>query len=191
MSAGLVVDAHLMRCPGCRDSVALLTDTAGAVLSGLPDARLQPQALPSALERLDASPPAAVEPPSPAIHEVELPPLADAFGFRRWRWVAPGIRLAESHAPSEEGWKTFLLKVAPGRSLPTHGHDGGELVCVLQGGFTDGERWFSKGDFAEAEGADTHRLTAARDEVCICIVSTQAPLKWCGWTRWLQPFIGV
>lgn len=191
LAPGLTVAAHTELCSACRRTSGILEDMAGQALAGLPEVPLSPDALQSVLARLRTE----VRSPAPRARiermDVDVPTAAAAIGFENWRWLAPGINVADSKAASEEGWRTFLLRVRPGGALPAHGHDGDELVCVLQGGFTDGERWFWEGDFAEARGDEPHRLIAADGQPCICLVSTQAPLKWRGWTRFLQPFIRI
>lgn len=191
LAPGLTVAAHAELCPLCRRTAGLLEDVAGQALAGLPEAKLSPDALQEALSRIRSE----VRDPQPRARlermDVDVPTAAAAVGFESWRWVAPGIHVAKSKARADEGWRTFLLRVRPGGALPAHGHQGDELVCVLQGGFTDGDHWFWEGDFAEASGAEPHRLIAAEGAPCICIVSTQAPLRWRGWTRLLQPLIRI
>ena len=185
--AAQVVEAHVDRCPECRRLAKTLTDVAGAALLGLDETPVARGLLADTLSKIES-----MAAPGGASGSAPDPTASNpTSGFRKWRWVGPGVRLAESAAPPVEGWRGFLLKVEPGRSLPAHGHEGEELTCVLQGGFTDGERSFGKGDFAEAAGSSPHTLTAAMGEPCLCILAIRAPLKWCGAARWFQPIIGL
>ena len=61
-------------------------------------------------------------------------------------------------APHTGGDNLILLKIAPGKSMPVHSHQGAELTQILKGAYDDELGHFAPGDIAD--GSDI-RLVAA------------------------------
>ncbi len=96
---------------------------------------------------------------------------------------------ARSSGPPERAW---LVRVAPGQSLPDHGHRGWEATCVLAGGFTDVTGAYGPGDVAETDGTVMHQPVAGRREACICLIAWEGRLRMRGLlARLVQPLMGV
>jgi len=208
----LLVATHLSLCPTCRQAVAdaealggvLLDDTSVAPMSvGARDAlldRLVETESPSEAQAGQARPPVTRRrpPSSPARRHgggVDLPgPLRDYvsdLSAARWQWVGSGVRQLDlMHRP--RGRDTArLLKIAPGRVLPHHGHGGLELTLVLQGSFTDEQGRFTRGDLAEIDADDSHQPIADSGEPCVCLIGTDAPLRFSGLVpRFVAPMLG-
>jgi putative transcriptional regulator len=109
-----------------------------------------------------------------------------------WRWLAPGVRRIRILSALHPGGSLDLLRISPGQSLPVHGHNGLEITCVLAGGFTDRIGEFGPGDVAETDSVEEHQPVADRDAECVCLVSSNGPLRMRGLLpRLLQPLIGV
>ena len=113
--------------------------------------------------------------------------LAGDFDSIRWQPMAPGIRQAAVGTPGAR-----LLRIAPGTSMPMHGHTGSELTLVLRGSYCDEIGRFRSGDIADLDPAVEHQPIADTDQPCICLIASDAPLKFRGFIpRMLQPFFGL
>lgn len=188
----LVVASHLAACRQCRGEVAMAEVVGGALLEDLPKAELTADALSRALaaiERPSPSPPVA--PCASRLDWIEVPPeVSEAFRLRR-RWAAPGVWVAPV-ANGSGRRKAYLLRVAPGMSVPRHTHNGSEIVCVLKGAYVDRGVTHGPGDFAENDDDVDHRPRATADEECVCLICADAPLiarDWVG--RLFQPFVRI
>ncbi|MSP29625.1 MAG: anti-sigma factor [Acetobacteraceae bacterium] len=197
LSAGsaLVVATHLAVCPHCRAVTRMGEGVGGVLLLEEAPANMAPDALDRALARLDM--PATTPRPASAVPELGpgLPmprPLHDVV-HGPWRWVAPGIsRIRLDLAGAIPGERVYLLRVAPGSTLPEHGHRGQELTCVLAGRFRDSTGTYAQGDVAEMDAGHEHQPIAEPGEACISLIVTQGRLRMHGLlARVLQPLLGV
>ena len=85
-----------------------------------------------------------------------------------------------------------LLRIPTGKPVPTHSHGGLELTLVLCGAFSDETGHYGRGDFQEADETLEHQPHAVAGEDCICLVVTDAPLRFSSLAaRMVQPFIGI
>ena len=192
----VVIAAHVGVCPACRDAVRVCEAVGGQLLATLQGADLAADALPRALARLDSpTPPAPAAPQAPPAMPSSMgftPPHAlSPYRLGRWHWVSPGIHhsLVLSRRAGRAG--LHLLRSAPGTALPEHGHQGNELAYILTGSYTDETGRYRAGDFAEMDSDDEHKPVADRGEGCICLIATDAPLRFRGLLpRLLQPALG-
>jgi putative transcriptional regulator len=180
----LVVASHLALCPDCRTQVADGEVIGGALLDDLAPAPLAAGVRERVLLKLDGAAPIRVEPPRPQISSDPLVPepfsryLQGGAASFKWRLLGPGLRQFEI-LPHERlgGGNLRMLRIAPGKKLPRHGHSGTELTLVLRGSFTDELGRFSAGDVAETDTDIVHEPASDRGEDCICIIATEVPLK--------------
>ena len=96
-----------------------------------------------------------------------------------WRWLGPGVW--DHPLPLTGAGKLRLLKVAPGRGVPEHGHGGAELTLVLRGSFHDETGRYARGDVADLDETIEHQPVAdpgASD--CICLVASETPERFRG-----------
>jgi putative transcriptional regulator len=194
--AALLVATHLALCPLCRRALAELEAVGGTLLEALPPEPVADDSLASVLARIDrpAPPPNPVAAATPPAAELVLPqPLRDYVGSLdkvAWRHFGP---LSEARLlPGFDKLTTRLLRVRPGTALPHHTHGGTELTLVLQGGFSDVTGHYLRGDVCDADSGVDHRPVADPDEVCMCLVVTDAPLRLTGRLgRLLNPFIRI
>ena len=190
-----LVASHLALSPGSRRFVAALEDFCAQEMAAAPpaaapaksrdfkgrDARL---AAIFAQEAAPAAPPFA--------DDVFPAPLRALIGLAAekvpWRIVLPGIR--EHRLPSGGGGEAKLYRIAAGRRLPAHTHEGSEITLVLRGAFSDSTGHFSRGDIAIADADLDHHPTADAGEDCICFAVTDAPLRLTGPVgRWINPLL--
>jgi len=197
----LVVAAHLTYCPDCRDIVAEAEAMGGALLDDSPPARMGGDALAAVLARLttaEAAAPPRREAPRGAASGggLRLPaPVLDYVGgdpaHARWQWVGPGIRQLDLVANGRTRDAARLLRLSPGRVMPHHSHTGLELTVVLHGAYTDEQGRFARGDMAELDGAVEHQPIAEAGDECVCLVATDAPLRFHGLLpRMVAPMMG-
>ncbi|SMF90987.1 anti-ECFsigma factor, ChrR [Azospirillum oryzae] len=204
----LAVAVHLAHCPDCRATLAEVEALGGALLEDLPPAPLESLSLSATLDRLDreeapgnpckamrmrprCSRPAAPSPPAPSLPgplRAYVPSLEDLS----WQRLAPGVRRVELLPRTASGGAAQLLRIAPGTALPHHGHGGLELTVVLSGHFADELGRYGPGDLAEVDGDTNHQPIADSHRDCVCLIATDAPLRFTGLMgRLMQPFIGL
>ena len=195
LGRALVVAAHLPFCPRCRSAVRLGEAIGGALLADMPAAAMQPDVLTRTLARLDTpvSHAERLEEAATLADGIPLPPELRGLVRPKWRWLAPGIsRIAVNATASNDPREhVCLIRVAPGKSLPDHGHRGWEATCVLAGSFSDSTGEYGPGDVAETDGDVMHEPVAGPDEACICLIAWQGRLRMRGLlARLAQPLMG-
>ncbi len=125
-------------------------------------------------------------PPDHANERVDqLPrPIARHYGLDfetiPWRRLAPGIwhhKLALSSAAAGD---LRLLKIAPGRKMPDHGHAGAELTLVLDGVYSDTTGSYGPGDVQDLDEEMEHQPLADPEVGCICLIASERPARFKG-----------
>lgn len=184
----ILVATHACLCPSCRAVVADAEALGGVLLEDLEPQPLAPDALDRVLARLDAEevpdpappPPRADESPWPAPLRGYLGADPDAFA---WRPLAPGIDQVPVYpaAPPEGAWpaggQLGLVRLAPGAVAPRHTHAGIEATVILQGGFTDDNGTYERGDACLVDASVTHAPIGLPGAPCFCLVYLDAPLQ--------------
>jgi putative transcriptional regulator len=187
-AVSLLIATHLALCPACRRMTAAAEAIGGALLMDAPPVELGRDALTHVLSRLDDAPAVSVPPPTPVVTDGALPePLRSYVGKNpdklRWRRVTPGLWV---YPLLERGpTRVKLIRSAPGAGISMHTHRGTELTLVLQGGFTDDDGHYLRGDVQTATPAITHRLVTDPDGYCLNLTVVDAPLKF------VSPFVGT
>jgi putative transcriptional regulator len=182
-----VAAAHADMCPRCRREIAALERVGGALMTNLSPAALEGH------EPLQPMPIGARElRQSVAIQDGEIPrPVAhlvsDGLDAVSWRWLGPGVW--DRPLPLAGAGKLRLLRVAPGRDVPEHGHGGAELTLVLRGSFHDETGRYFRGDVADLDETIAHQPVTDGDSDCICLIASEKPERFRGLVaRLLQPF---
>ncbi len=196
---GRVVATHLHGCPGCRERVRQFEAVGGALLEAMSPVTVAPDALARALAAIDAGPaerPAtagrgtARSAPPLLPDGIVLPePLRDC-AMGPWRWAGFGVRASMLTLPEDPKASLMLLRVAPGRRLPEHGHSGLEFTQILSGSFSDAFGRYQPGDLTEM-GADVeHQPVVDREGPCICLTALEGGVLFTGPIgRLIQPFL--
>jgi putative transcriptional regulator len=189
----VVTAAHVERCPHCLARMRDFEAVGGALLEATEPALLAPEALARTLARIDACPPAD-RPTAPASRRSRaearfLASLPDGMTWPRslrgstptgWRWLGPGMRWSRVTLADDPAANVFLLRIAAGKSLPVHTHDGIELTQVLHGAFHDGRARFDAGDFDEADASIHHQPIVEAGGECICLASVEGRVAFDG-----------
>ncbi|MBP2228783.1 putative transcriptional regulator [Azospirillum agricola] len=197
----LAVALHLLHCLDCRAALAAVDAVGGALLEECPPDPLERLTLADTLARLDGAPAVAEAPPrrrrEPEGQAGEagvpgpLKPYIASLEGAPWRRLAPGVERVRL-LRGARGGATHLLRVTPGTAVPHHGHAGLELTVVLSGSFTDERGRYAAGDMAEADGDTRHRPVADPGAPCLCLLATNAPLRFTGLLgRLMRPFLGL
>lgn len=192
----VVVSAHLEMCPACRSWVADLMHAGGVLLGDLPPTDVDGGALARTLDRIDRGEGASGVREKPAVATPPdlpmLPAAARPYPIGRWQWMGPGVRWRPIRVPHNPGARVFLLKAAPGTTMPHHTHTGTELTLVLRGAFAHELGRFGPGDIDEADDSVEHQPVVSPGEECICLVAMEGRLRLLGWMgRIMQPFVRI
>lgn len=189
-----VVATHLASCAECRARLHEIEEIGGTMLETIDPVGLNEAALERAISRLEEQPEETAE-PQPA--EPSLPrPLGrlvtaplDAIA---WKSVAPGVAVHRLPTSKAARGSLTLLKIAPGKKIPEHGHGGMEITLVLTGSYRDALGRFGPGDVADLDEDVEHQPVVDSDEPCICLVATEAPTRFKSFFgRLFQPLVGI
>lgn len=185
----LLIETHLAMSSDSRRLHAQFEALGGALLDEIAPADVDPSAWNRALGALDAEASQAIERPARRATHPKLPegfalpaPLA-GVDIRQWRWIAPGVRSASIALPEEGASRAFLLEIAPGVTVPQHGHEGDEATCVLRGGFRDVDAHFGPGDVSLVDEQIEHGIVVDPGVACLCLIAMEGrtrPNSWFG-----------
>ncbi len=184
-----VIAAHITMCSRCRREIADLELLGGVLMQGLPTRghRLELPALPGKTARSEPVHAGSAEP---------LPhPLVASYGLQLatipWRRLGPGIWHYRLALKDSSRGDLRLLKIAPGRTLPDHGHGGSEITLVISGSYHDDTGAYRRGDIQDIDEQVEHQPIVDEDE-CVCLIASDNPARFKGWlARLAQPFIGM
>jgi putative transcriptional regulator len=193
----VVVAAHAALCPQCRSAIRTAEAIGGLMLDETDESAVSDTCRAATLASLDGVVRAARNPKA-AVVAGDLPtPLGrllsgTPLNALPWKSKAPGI--AKYGIPLAPGARSqlLLLRIAPGKFLPEHGHGGGELTLVLKGSYADHTGHYGTGDIADLDEDTEHAPRVDSDVECICLVATEAPTRFKSfWARLAQPFVGI
>lgn len=197
---GVVVASHLSLCPECRERYALAEATGGLLLTRTATPTNLDQSWQAVRARLDGAGDVAelvrpdVSRPRPRVATLPLP-LRQRIGgdLDAIRWQNMGGGGSQFRIPTRDGeTRMRLLRFEAGCAVPEHGHGGREMSLVLTGAFTDRGRTFVRGDVIELDDHDVHTPVATMDGECICLLVTDAPLRFRSWLiRLFAPIFGL
>lgn len=189
----LAVACHLAMCPQCRGHLELVEATGGALLEAMEPVDGPADSWSQIKSRVTDAP--AVRPDNRAVGSATLPePLRSYLGgdLESIRWRNLGNAKQVLIRTDDASTQVRLLCIAAGKPVPEHSHGGRELTVVLKGSFHDEVDNFGPGDIEDADGSLTHQPIAGKDEDCICLAVTDAPLKFRSrLVRMVQPFLGI
>lgn len=192
-SASIIVASHLACCNMCREKIRLAEQIGASLVVSMNAEALEPRAIDAALDRIEQEPEGVIAPkvhedrgvPGPLARHMEWP-LDDV----PWKKIAPGILIC--HLPLSENARgeLKLIRVAAGKKIPAHSHQGTETTLVLRGWFEDEHGRFGPGDISEMDDEGEHTPVVGGQEDCICVVATEGPLQFKSFVnRLVQPFV--
>lgn len=200
----VVVAAHLSICPECRDHLDLVYAMGATDLDHMEPLPVSEDELAFCDEIMltaqDEKPKTQFIPTAKHHHPLKtLPhPISEIISCHLseipWKKLVPGI----SHYPlqgyeNDDGKGALrLLKISPGTVMSEHSHTGQELTMILSGSYIDEVGRFAEGDIADLDDSLYHQPVADTDQDCICLIATDAPVRFKGlFSRLLQPLIGI
>lgn len=198
----LAVASHLSLCPECRRTLELAETIGGILFADMPDERMSLDALEHVLARIDqpSSEAAAgntqLSLDKRAIVSTTFPHVLSEYVGHDvddvpWKSIGNGAyqHLIET---ADKSARARLLRIKAGKPVPSHGHRGRELTLVLSGSYQDELSLFSAGDMEDVDEELVHKPIADTATDCICLVITDAPIKFKEWVpRLFQPMIGI
>ena len=107
----------------------------------------------------------SIEPPTELWDKISStldasPPIDFAVTIRasegQWEVVADGVRKKHLFVDHEEGYESFLLKLAPGACIPAHPHSMTEECLMLEGEVSIGDLRLSAGDYHVISAGTVH-----------------------------------
>ena len=175
----LIIAAHVSLCDDCRAVVESFDTLGGALLDGGDVAEMNAESLSRTLARIETAQPEARVAPKPGT----LPtPIRDYVGGDldaiKWRPIGMGVK--QAILKTSDAATARLLLIPAGAAIPDHSHKGTEMTLVLKGAYQDEEDRFARGDIEIADGEVSHTPVADTDQDCICLIVTEAPLRFKG-----------
>ncbi len=189
----LVVATHVSLSEDARARLTGFEAIGGAVLDRVGEAELAEDSLEATLARISGVEPE--ERSAPEQSEGIFPtPLQRVVGGDldavNWRSVGMGVKQAVLHSGKDGSAR--LLMIPAGQAMPVHGHRGLEMTLVLKGAYSDDDGRYARGDIEIADEEMHHTPIADAGEDCVCLIATDAPLKFDGLLpRIAQPFVGI
>ncbi len=186
------VSAHMNYCEQCRRTSGQLQDLGAVLFDALPGEPVGDAQLEAVLARLDDAPPLSYA-SSPsygnAMPAILQRLMSGDFSDLSWKKITSSLRISYLKT-GDPNFEFALYHIKAGGRIPEHGHRGSEMTLILEGGFSDADGSYHKGDFLLREASDVHAPTAVQSEDCICLAVLDAPLKFTGWKhRWMNPFL--
>jgi len=192
----VVAASHIAWCPACHAAVRRAESVGGELMLGLGATAVSADCKARTLNLLDRA--TLHRFPARAADHGEVPtPLARVLGGVSlrdlpWKRKVPGVALHHVPLLSSNGGKLVLMRIAPGKAMPEHGHGGEELTLVLSGAYRDEIGRFGPGDVADLDEEIEHRPVVEDGEDCYCAVAIEAPTRFKSLpARLMQPFIGI
>lgn len=186
----LVVATHLSMCDSCRAATQAYDAIGGAFLETDAQASMDEGALAETLALIGKSPSAAKP-----VAASDVPSPLGAYvggGLDDVKWRSFGMGVRQAVLSTSKSATARLLYIPAGAAVPDHGHRGTELTLVLQGAFRDATARFAVGDVEVANEDLNHTPVAEIGEDCICLATTDAPLRFNSWIpRMAQPFLRI
>lgn len=185
----VVVAAYLSLRPDADAWVRRLQSVGGRLLDDLEPEPMPDDALARVLARAEVDA-GEVLASTPLNDMPGLPEPLRRYALGPWRWIGPGMRTRDVHAPRDGDCRVILLEIGPGRETPKHTHGGVELTCVLTGAYATETDRFDVGDFEEADPQVLHQPRVVSKEACLCVVALDGQIRLDGLLgRLIQPFV--
>jgi putative transcriptional regulator len=188
----MALAAHVELNPKAATLYSKFNVLGGALLSDVEPAMVSDAGLASVLARLDREP---VEAAPLRRSSVGSTPVSlqryvgNDLDALAWKALTPSVH--EFVIPtSAAGYRVSLLRIAPGKAMPTHTHTGEEITVVLEGAYNDASGRFARGDIELADQSIEHKPLADAKVGCTCLAVLSAPLKVSGMMGWfVNPFL--
>ncbi len=190
----LAVATYLALNPAVARGYHALNAIGGSLIDAIDPEAVSDSSLQTALRRIDKVP---VHPKALTLAGIDTslvphplqPYIGRSWDTLHWKSVTAGV---EEYviATASRGWRTSLLRIAPGKAMPEHTHAGDEFTVVLDGAYVDEAGRFVRGSLEVADPDVTHKPIADSDRGCVCLAVLSAPVQLTGFIGWLvNPFL--
>jgi putative transcriptional regulator len=188
-----IVSAHLSMCPRCRSEVADLELLGSAIMLSAPGRSAE------AVLKLPAQPVDVATQNRQRVAQLNdrLPaPIASTYALSLdsipWKRLGPGVWHHRLALRQEGDGDLRLLRIAPGRQMPDHGHCGAELTLVIEGAYSDVTGEYRRGDIQDVDEGIEHQPIVDKDGECICLIASERPARFKSLVgRLTQPWTGM
>lgn len=198
----IVVSCHLETCSSCRSTFETMRAMGGASLENCETVDTEAGAFGRVLEKISAADAAngagQMQETVSVKADFENTPnalstyLDEDISQLKWKRMGPSVWQYPIQLSKDANSSLRLLRIAPGKSVPDHGHNGQEITMILSGAYKDEIGYFGPGDVADLDEHIEHQPFVASDEDCICLAATEAPTKFKGLAgKILQPIFGI
>lgn len=160
----LLVQRHIELSPQTAERLRDFTSFGGVLLAAQPPMPMTGGSLDRALARIGTQVLPEVDDDWPDLDRV------------RWRWAGPG-RVIAPITIEGSSMKSFVLRIAPGKSMLQHSHAGREWTLILQGTFRDDGGEYGRGAFLDEDQETVHTPISTGEVDCICLAVLSGPLK--------------
>jgi putative transcriptional regulator len=179
-------------CRRCQRIAGQLTELGASLFTALEPVPVGDNLLNAVLARLDEEKPLAYANKKDSANST--PAILQRLmrgDFSDLNWNNIGSTLRISYLKTGDPDHEFALyHIRAGGRIPEHTHRGTEMTLILEGGFSDANGSYHKGDFLVRRPGDVHAPTALQSEDCICLAVLDAPLRFTDWKfRWMNPFL--
>ena len=108
-------------------------------------------------------------------------PIAATYGLSLdsipWKRLGPGVWHHRLALRQEGDGDLRLLRIAPGRKMPDHGHGGAELTLVIEGSYSDVTGKYRRGDIQDVDEGIEHQPIVDKDGECVCLIASEHPAR--------------
>ena len=195
-----LIACHLTLCPLCRTRAAMADDLGGVTLDSQESTPMSASVddILALDARIDASHPSnESDAISSELSKRGVPRplgrlLPTPIDELPWKSFGPGLKQFNLGNQSRKDGAFKLLSLAPGSKMSSHTHEHRELTFIVSGSYTDEFGHFKSGDVADLSADHHHTPLVDSSEPCICLVATDAPVKFDGFVgKIIQPFVGI
>jgi putative transcriptional regulator len=192
----IAVASHLTFCTQCCDNFSKMEALGGFLLSSIDPVAGMDNDFDAIKSRLDERDELKSKVPKVTSSGKLFPqPLSQYIGddLNGLGWRRLGLKAHQIIVKTgDESATARLLKIPGGEPIPEHSHGGLEMTLVISGAYSDITGKYARGDFQEADEEVEHRPIVEIGEECICLIVTNAPLRFSNLTtRIVQPILGV
>jgi putative transcriptional regulator len=186
----LIVAAHVALNAAARRRVAEFEALGGQLMCSGKPAEVTRECLSRILDRIGQTP-EKIPAPAPCDEkkaaDLHIPAVVytlitsfcaqDDYGWAQISRGVTKIDLKPECARSNARKRLRLMRLAPHEATPAHAHTGRELTLVLEGGFSDDDGHYSRGDIIIIDDPALVHQPTATSEGCVCLSVTEAPLR--------------
>jgi putative transcriptional regulator len=182
---GLIVAAHLERCPHCSDRTreleAQMADYELVEVASSNNIEVDMAAMLGQITGLQQASGEASRVSSAVTVEVngktfQLPSALKGIVGNLQEWKSYGGKVFSASFDIGEQERVSLLYIGEGVQVPQHTHKGTEATLVLHGQFEDENGHYSKGDFMIEDGQTKHTPRTMKGQDCLCLTVLTEPM---------------